>query len=67
MTDQNRTIDLTEDRRRAIFLSLVNAQDSGIRVRLSRDRIAKEFKVTIRQIQAVELEGIEHLWPPLAL
>lgn len=64
MTDHERTIEIAEVKRRAIFLSLVTAQDGRCKVRLSRDRVSREFKVTIKQIQAIEREGIEHEWPP---
>lgn len=56
---------LTEDRRREIFLALVEAQDRGTPVAESRTAMSKQFEVTEQQVQEVEREGLDKGWPPL--
>ena len=53
------------DRRREIFLALVEAQDNGASVVDSRTDTAKKFEVSPNQVQEIEREGLENDWPPL--
>jgi hypothetical protein len=55
----------SEDRRRELFLALVNAQDDGKSVYQSRATIAEQYRVTERQVRAIEREGLDNDWPPL--
>jgi hypothetical protein len=57
---------LSEDRRREIFLALVEAQDGGTAVAASRAATAERFGVTERQVLAIEREGLDSNWPPLS-
>lgn len=59
------THDLPEDRRKAIFAALVEAQDAGATVAASRRQVAEQFGVTLEQVEAAEREGIARQWPPL--
>jgi hypothetical protein len=63
MPDNGRPI--PEERRREIFLALVNAQDDGKSVYQSRATIAEQYRVTERQVRAIEREGLDNDWPPL--
>jgi hypothetical protein len=58
--------DLTEERRRAIFLALVEAQDlHEFSVPESRKVIADRFSISEDQVKQIEREGLDELWPPL--
>lgn len=57
---------LTVDRRRAIFLAVVTAQDGGMTVGASRAEVARKFEVSEAQVKEIEREGLEHEWPPLS-
>ncbi|HUR54325.1 MAG TPA: hypothetical protein VMZ71_09350 [Gemmataceae bacterium] len=61
---QNPT-DLSDDRRRELFLALVNLQDEGVAVAESRAFIAGQYGVQVEVVQQVEREGLEAGWPPL--
>lgn len=56
---------LTEDCRRTIFADLVAAQDVGANVPDSRFIVAKNHGVEVDDVRRVELEGLNHEWPPL--
>ena len=56
---------MTEDRRKAIFLALVEAQDQGKTVAESRAEASRQFDVTEDQVRAIEREGLDNEWPPL--
>jgi hypothetical protein len=56
---------LSEDRRREIFLVLVNAQDQEMSVEQSRKLVAEQFDISQSQVRTIEREGIERQWPPL--
>ena len=56
---------LTEDRRKEIFLALVDAQDQAVGVPESRKLVAERFGVSERQVREIEQEGLDHQWPPL--
>lgn len=57
--------ELPEDRRREIFLALVDAQDHDMDVANSRKHIAQQFGVTEGQVRQIEREGLDNDWPPL--
>ena len=55
----------SEERRREIFLALVEAQDDEMPVDLSRKAIAERFGITEETLQQIEREGLDNDWPPL--
>jgi hypothetical protein len=56
---------LSEEERKAVFIALVEAQDAGKGVVLSRKEVAERFGITDREVRRIEEEGIEGGWPPL--
>jgi len=56
---------LTEDRRKEIFLALVEAQDHELDVPKSRRAVAERFGITESQVRDIEREGLDQQWPPL--
>ena len=56
---------LPEDRRKEIFLALVEAQDGAVGVGESRQQVVERFGVTERQVRSIEREGLDRQWPPL--
>jgi hypothetical protein len=56
---------LSEARRKEIFLALVEAQDHDMGVAQSRRLIADRFGVSEGQIRQIEREGLDQQWPPL--
>ena len=56
---------LSEERRKEIFLALVEAQDSVMTVAQSRMAMAERFGVTESQVRQIEREGLDNAWPPL--
>lgn len=56
---------LPEDRRRDIFAALVAAQDEGLSVSASRDKVANQFGVAPDAVREIEREGCAAGWPPL--
>ena len=56
---------LPVDRRRELFAALVAAQDEGLNVASSRERVAAQFGATARQVESIEREGLKAQWPPL--
>jgi hypothetical protein len=56
---------LSQERRKEIFLALVEAQDRELGVAESRKVIAAQFGVSEAQIRQIEREGLEGQWPPL--
>jgi hypothetical protein len=65
MAIENGEEQITEDRRREIFLALVDAQDHELGVSQSRNIIATRFGVSEGQIRRIEREGLNRQWPPL--
>jgi len=59
------TGELSEARRKEIFLALVEAQDQGASVAQSRKDIAQRFGVSEGQVRQIEREGVDGGWPPL--
>jgi hypothetical protein len=56
---------LSEVRRKEIFLALVNAQDRGMNVAHSRRFVVYRFKVNESRVRQIEREGMDNKWPPL--
>jgi hypothetical protein len=56
---------LSEDRRKEIFLALVEAQDQALGVEQSRRVIAERFGVSEGEVRRIEREGLDQQWPPL--
>ena len=56
---------LTLKQRKSIFQALVKAQDQGIPVPESKQRIMEKYQLTAEQLELIEEEGLEKEWPPL--
>ena len=56
---------LSEDRRKELFLALVDAQDHEMGVADSRRLVAQRFGVSEGQVRDIEREGLDRQWPPL--
>jgi hypothetical protein len=54
---------LSESRRRAVFAYLVEAQDRGADVELSRRAAAARFGLTAADVAGIEAEGLARDWP----
>jgi hypothetical protein len=65
MTHDPSDAQLPEDRRKEVFLALVDAQDQAMDVAQSRALITQRFGVSPNQLRRIEREGIEGQWPPL--
>ena len=63
--DETAETELTETKRKEIFLALVEAQDQEMSVAKSRQLIVERFSVTDAQIRDIEREGLDNQWPPL--
>jgi hypothetical protein len=66
MIQQKEQNQLSEARRKEIFLALVNAQDHGMNVAQSRRFVVFRFKVTESRVREIEREGMGNKWPPLS-
>jgi hypothetical protein len=64
MTQNNGHEPLSEDRRKEIFLALVDAQDHEMDVTQSRRLVVQHFGVTEGQVRQIEREGMDRQWPP---
>ena len=56
---------LTKDRRKEVFLALVEAQDRAATVAGSRAEVAERFRLSEQQVRRIEQEGLDAGWPPL--
>jgi hypothetical protein len=65
MTPQKGDEQISEDRRKEIFLALVDAQDHEMSVAQSRNLMAQRFGVNENQVRLIEREGMDLQWPPL--
>jgi hypothetical protein len=52
-------------KRREIFRALVEAQDRRMSVALSREKVAKKFRLSPDALRRIEEEGLALKWPPL--
>jgi len=59
------TEELAEDRRKEIFLAIVEAQDQEMDVNQSRRFVIERFGINESQVRLIEREGMDHNWPPL--
>jgi hypothetical protein len=57
--------DLNIERRKEVFLALVEAQDQPMSVVQSRKLVGERFDLDDRQMRQIEEEGLEKEWPPL--
>jgi hypothetical protein len=51
--------------RQTIFRALVDAQDEGLTVAVSRAETARKFSITEAEVLEIEKEGLANNWPPL--
>jgi hypothetical protein len=65
MTRDNDSEQLSEDRRKEIFLAVVDAQDHDMDVAQSRRVVVQRFGVSESQVRQIEREGMDRQWPPL--
>lgn len=65
MTEPNPDAPLPEERRKEIFLALVDAQDHDMSVVQSRKLITEKFGISERQLRQIEKDGMDQQWPPL--
>ncbi len=56
---------IAEERRKEVFLALVEAQDHEMEVAQSRKLVAQRFDVSELQVRQIEREGLDCGWPPL--
>jgi hypothetical protein len=56
---------ILEDRRKEIFLALVNAQDQDLPVAVSRRLMVERFGLSEGEVRQIEREGLDRQWPPL--
>jgi hypothetical protein len=56
---------LSEEQRKEVFLTLVDAQDHDMDVAKSRQHIAARFGISEEQVRSIEREGLDNGWPPL--
>ena len=66
MTTDHPTAGHRDETRRAAFLALVTARDEGNTVKSSRELVARRFGLREDHVRAIEREGIDNRWPPLA-
>jgi hypothetical protein len=59
------TEELAEDRRKEIFLAIVEAQDQTMDVKQSHKLVIERYGINESQIRLIEREGLDHNWPPL--
>jgi hypothetical protein len=56
---------LSEDRRKDVFVALVDAQDRKIDVVQSRRLVGQRFGISESLVRQIEREGLDRQWPPL--
>lgn len=65
MPEQDAEDAIPIEQRQTIFRSIVEAQDQGKSVAISRAETARKFSVTEEQVKDIEREGLAQQWPPL--
>jgi hypothetical protein len=65
MATSEDSVALTEERRREIFLALVECQDRRMTVPQSREEVSRRFEITTKEVEKIEREGLDKGWPPL--
>lgn len=53
------------EERMEVFAALVACQDQGASVQTSRHLTARRFKLSVVEVEIIERQGLDHLWPPL--
>ena len=61
----NQIDSLPESVRRAVFAAVVDAQDKGASVAVSRAAAAARFELRPEDVARIEREGLDGQWPPL--
>jgi hypothetical protein len=61
----NQIESLPESVRRAVFAAVVDAQDKGASVPVSRAAAAARFELRPEDVALIEREGLDGQWPPL--
>ena len=56
---------LSEEKRKEVFLALVDAQDHDMGVAQSRQIVAARYGVSEQQVRHIEREGLDNGWPLL--
>ena len=56
---------LPEERRKEIFLALVEVQDQQVSVAQLRKVVAEHFGLSEGEVRRIESEGLAQQWPPL--
>ncbi len=56
---------MSEEKRKEIFLTLVQVQDEGVPPATSKGVIAQRFSISEADAKMIEREGLDHSWPPL--
>jgi hypothetical protein len=65
MTQDQRHQELSEGKRKEVFLALVDAQDHDMDVARSRSLVVQRFGISESQVRQIEREGLDRQWPPL--
>jgi hypothetical protein len=65
MAENETESNLTEERRKEIFMALVAAQDQEMSVVQSRTLMTERFRISEDQVRQIEREGMDQQWPPL--
>lgn len=65
MTQDTIAEQLAENRRKEIFLAIVEAQDHEMDVAQSRKLAVDRFGISESQVRLIEREGMDRQWPPL--
>jgi hypothetical protein len=55
--------DITESRRRGIYVALAEATRAGLDIDDARYSVARKFVLTIVKVEAVQKEGFDRGWP----
>lgn len=50
------------DERITIFFALVNMQDRGVPLGESRERIGKQYRISVESVKRIEVEGLYRGW-----
>jgi hypothetical protein len=65
MTQDKGHEQLSEAKRKEVFLALVDAQDHEMDVAQSRKLVVRRFGISESQVRQIEREGLDRHWPPL--
>lgn len=62
---QDKGQQLAEDKRKEIFMALVDAQDHDMNLAQSRKLVGERYGISESQLKQIEREGLDRQWPPL--